>query len=102
VVRNHVNKQAHPALSKRASELDERRHAARLRVDLRVVNDVVAVRAAGPGLQNGRGVAVGDAEVAEVLDERAGLLEGEVAVELKPVGRDRDACLHKLSRLPPA
>ena len=43
MVRHHVNEQAHLALAQGLRERDERALAARLRVDLRVVNDVVAV-----------------------------------------------------------
>ena len=43
VVRHNVHEHAHPALAKCARQLRETLLAARLRVDLRVVNDVVAV-----------------------------------------------------------
>src|SRR5947209_14020593 len=102
VVRHHVNDEAHLALAQTARELDERALAARLRVDLRVVNDVVAVRASRARPQHRRRVAVGDAEFAEVFDERACLLEGEVAVELEPVGGDGYACLHNSLAFLPA
>src|SRR5262249_27280864 len=48
---------------------------------------VVAVRAAGAGLEEGGGVAVADAERVQVGDEVAGVAEGEAAVELEAVGR---------------
>ena len=52
-----------------------------------VIDDVVAVRAAGPGLQVGRGIAVGDPQVAQVGHDGRGVAEGEAGVELEAVGR---------------
>ena len=58
-----------------------------LGVEAAVVDDVVAVRAAGPGLQVRRGIAVGDAQVAQVGHDGRGVAEGEAGVELEAVGR---------------
>src|SRR5262249_13663632 len=69
--------------------------AAEVGAETAVVGDVVAVAAAGAGLQNGRGVAVADAQGVQIRDEVAGVAEGEVAVELEAVGRRRDATQRK-------
>ena len=61
--------------------------AAELGVQLRVVDHVVAVRAARRRLQVRRAVQVADAEVGEVAGDRGGVVEGEPGVQLDPVGR---------------
>ena len=53
-----------------------------LRVQLRVVADVVAVLAARARPEERRGVAIADAEFAQVVDQRLRVPEGEMAVEL--------------------
>ena len=52
-----------------------------------MVDDVVAVRAAGPGLQVRRGIGVGDAQVAQVGHDGRGVAEGEAGMELEAVRR---------------
>ena len=52
-----------------------------------MIDDVVAVSAAGPGLQVGRGVAVGDPQVAQIGHDRQGIAERESGVKLQPVSR---------------
>ncbi len=68
-------------------------------VDPPVVGDVVAVGVRGAGRQEGRQVAVGDAELDEVRHERSGVLEGEGPVELQSVDGDRDASPRRLPGL---
>ena len=67
-------------------EADEARLAAELRVDRAVVDDVVAVGRARPRLLQGRGVDVADPEPRQVGHDRLRVREGEVLVELQPVG----------------
>ena len=89
VVRHEVDDVAH---AERAERLDEPREAGRpaeLRVDRVVVGDVVAVRAARPGREVGRRVAVGHAEPRQVVQHLPRVLEGERRVELQPVGAER-------------
>jgi hypothetical protein len=50
-----------------------------------VVDDVVAVRAAGPGVEVGGEVAVGDPQRIEVIDHSRDIVEPEPAVDLEPV-----------------
>jgi hypothetical protein len=47
------------------------------------------MEAAGARQRQRRRIAIGNSEISEVVDERAGLLEREVMVELKPVGACR-------------
>ena len=51
---------------------------------------VIAVHAARPGLEDGRGVKVADAQLLEVAHDGLRVGEREVFVHLHPVGRDRD------------
>src|SRR4029079_6370455 len=62
-----------------------------LRVDRVVVDDVVAVRAAGTRLEERRGVEVTDAEACEVGTQLDRVGEGEVLVQLDAVSRIRHA-----------
>src|SRR5262249_33086186 len=63
--------------------------AAELGVDAPVIDDVVAVRAAGGGLEVGRRVDVAHAERGQVVGHRGGGLETEAGMQLEAVGRDR-------------
>ena len=58
-----------------------------LRVERAVIDDVVAVRAARPGLQVGRRIAVGDAQVVQIGHDRQRVAERESRVKLQAVGR---------------
>ena len=69
--------------------------AAELRVEPVVVDDVVAVRAAGPRLEEGRGVEMRDAELLEVGRQRGGVVEAEGLGELQPVGGERHRGRHQ-------
>ena len=53
----------------RGGELLEPGVAAEFGVDLAVIDDVVAVRAAGPSAENRRGVGVADAQLGEVRND---------------------------------
>ena len=90
VVGHHVHDLAHAPLLQGRGELLEVLGAGYFRVQAGVVGDVVAVPAAGPRLEQGREVAVADAELVQVGQQCLGLLEGEIAVHLQTVGRPRD------------
>ena len=64
---------------------------AELGVQLLVVEDVVAVVRAGGGAHVRRGVEVGDPEILQVSGDRRRGAEPETAVQLHPVGRERQA-----------
>ena len=59
---------------------------AKLVVERIVVHDVVAVRAAGPRLEIGRGIEVADAKLGQVGREPGSIVEAEVGRELQAVG----------------
>ena len=73
-----------------ASTMLEIVFSAELGIERVVVDDVVAVRAAGARLQVWRRVDVADAERGEIGHEPAPLLEAEVLRELQTVGGARD------------
>ena len=57
-----------------------------VRVEARRIGDVVAMRAARHRLEIGRRVAIADAERVEIVDDGAGVAEGEATVELQAIG----------------
>src|SRR6266704_2773911 len=61
--------------------------AAEFGVELAVVDDVIAVRAAGRGLQVRRAIEMADAQVSEIADDGRGIIEGEARMQLDTVGR---------------
>ena len=91
VVRDDVQQQPHPAVAQRLHERVELRLGAQLGVQPGGIGHVVPVGAAPAGLQDGRGVQVGDPQGVQVRNEAAGVLEPEPPVELEPVGGRRDA-----------
>ena len=54
------------------------------------IDYIVTVRAAGPRFQNRRSVKVRDTEIVQVIDDFDCIRKSELAIELKPVGRDRN------------
>ena len=66
-------------------ETPETFFAAKLHVRSRVVDDVVAVRAAWRRLKRGGAVRVRDAQVGQVVADSGSCVEGEVRMQLKPI-----------------
>ena len=75
--------------AERVGETVEPVFATELRVDGRVVDDVVSVRRAGPRLVDRRGIDVADAQSLQIGHDRGGVVEREILVELQPVGGAR-------------
>jgi hypothetical protein len=90
VVGHQVEHQAEPALVQRRDQPVEAGLAAARLVDVRVVDGVVAVRAARRRPQQRRGVGVADPEVGEVAGQGRGVVQGLVGRDLQPVGPGRD------------
>jgi hypothetical protein len=67
VVGDHVDDLSEPVCTERGDQPGMRVGAAQLGVQVGVVDDVVAMRAAGRGLEERRAVEVADAEVAQVV-----------------------------------
>ncbi len=59
-----------------------------LGIDPSVIEDIVAVRAAGASLEVGREIDVRDSQLRQVVDDRRRLFEVEIPVELEPVRGD--------------
>ncbi len=70
-----------------AAERVETRLAAARRIHPRVFDDVVAVRRAGTGLQNGGEVEPVGTEIAQVSRQRCRVVQRELGRQLQPVGR---------------
>src|SRR5579871_3596635 len=65
-----------------------------LRIYRAMIDDVVTVDAAGVRLGDGRQVAVADAEVVQVADQRRRSLEIEIAMKLQAVGAAGNSGAH--------
>ena len=91
VVGYGVQKQSHAPGSQGVTENVKVPVSPKLRIELAVIANVIAVGAARSSFQKGRGVAVADTEVVQVIEQRGGIREGEAAVELQAVGSARDA-----------
>ena len=91
MVRDEVHQVPHGVLAQRGGELVVRRCASHFRIDLVVIADVVAVRAVRRGGEVRGRVTRVDTKLRQIGDELAGVGEAEVAMELQPVGAQRDA-----------
>ena len=80
VVGDDVHDEAHAALLQRRRQRVQVAVRADLGVQARMVDDVVAVHAAGPRDQEGRGVDVRDAQGVQVVDQRGCIAEVEALV----------------------
>ena len=89
MVRHDVEHEAEAVRAERVGETVEPVLATELRVDGRVVDDVVSVRRAGPRLVDRRGIDVADAQSLQIGRDRGGVVEREILVELQPVGGAR-------------
>ncbi len=85
VVWHHVEHVPHAARAQRLDPGPVVFFAADVGIETRRIDDVVAVRAAGDGLQVRRGVRIGDAERVEIVDDRPRVTECEAAVELQSI-----------------
>jgi len=73
----------------RGAQTGEAFLSAELGIDLVVIDDVVAVRAARPRLEKRRSIEMRDAELPEIRRERGGRVEIEIPGELQPIGCQR-------------
>ena len=60
------------------------------RVELVVIGNVVAVQAFRARLKVGRRVTIRHSKLMQVRNDRAGVLEGKLPIELEPICRNRD------------
>jgi hypothetical protein len=89
VIGHEVEQQAHVVRVEHLAERREIAERSQFGIELVVIADVVAVRAAGAGGEHRRGVTVGDAECVEVRGDRVEMPERKVTMELDAVGVDR-------------
>ncbi len=87
VVGHYVQHLAEAGRGQALHELAMAFGAAELGVQPPVIHDVIAVGAAGGGLEVRRAVEVADAELGQVAADRGRVVEGEPGVQLDPVGR---------------
>ena len=66
--------------------------AADLGIQPRRIGDVIAVRTAGHGNEVRGGVAIGDAQRMQVIDDASGIAKREPIVELQAVCCERNSC----------
>jgi hypothetical protein len=93
VIGDDVDDEPHAVRTQRVDQIVELGTAADLRIDLVVIDHVVAMLATRPRAQEWRAVEVAHAQPREVGDDGAGVLEAELAVQLHPIGRPRnDRC----------
>src|SRR5258706_8751135 len=90
VIWNNVEDQSHAVLVEFGHETVELLGAANFWVESVVIYDVVSMHAAGASLQAGRDVTVTHAKRGKIRDYRSSLSEGEIAIELQAIGRERD------------
>jgi hypothetical protein len=86
IVGDEIEDEAHATGVEVVDECGEVGFGAELGIESIEIGDVVAVGAAGGGLEQWGSVEVTDSEGVEVWDEGAGMLEGEAAMELEAVG----------------
>jgi len=91
VVGHDVQQNPHLAPPQPADEAPQHPFAPDLRIDPRIVHNVISVQAAGAGRGQRRCVEMGDAQLTQVAGALDGLPEGKTPVELKAVGGERDA-----------
>ena len=78
VVGHEIEDEPDVGLRQRLAQSQERFFAAEFRIERVVVDDVVAMRAAGAGLEKGRSIEMADAECLEVRHDARGVVEAEV------------------------
>jgi hypothetical protein len=90
MIRHDVDDQPHAVLAQLCDQSLELFLGAQLGIQARVIGDVVAMRAARPGLEDRRGIDMADAEPLQVRHDARGVGEGEFAIELQPIRRARN------------
>src|SRR5437870_6978087 len=83
-----VENEAHSFFLQRIDKLIEFFQRTQFGIELGGIDYIVAMRAAGPRLQNRRSVKIRDTEIVQVIDDFNRIRKSEITIELKPVGRD--------------
>ena len=90
VVRHEIEDQPEAVRLERGAHPRKAFGTAEFGIELLVVDDVVAMRAARPRFQEWRRIEVGDAEFFEIGNERGGIVKSEILRQLQTIGRERD------------
>ena len=89
VVGHEVEDQPEPGALQRGAQARESVLAAELRIERAVIDDVIAVQAAGTGFQKRRRVEMRDAERFQIRHDARGIVEAEVLAQLQAIGGER-------------
>ena len=87
MVGDDVEDEAHPVPMQCIDELAESFLASELRIELVVVDDVIAMDRACASRHDRRSVDMADPELGQIGDQLGGIVEREAAMELQPIGR---------------
>src|SRR5215472_14644409 len=87
VVGDDVKDEAHPVPMQCIDKLAEPFLASELRIELIVVDDVIAMDRAWASRHDRRSVDMADPELGQIRDQLGGIVEREAAMELQPIGR---------------
>jgi hypothetical protein len=85
MVGNKIQHLAHTIILEFADQFLQLFITADLRIQLVVVSNVIAVRAASPRLKNGRRINVGDAESMQVSGQPSRVLKAKARMELQAI-----------------
>ena len=91
VVRNHIEDLAHAVRAQRADKGVEVLDSSDFRIEYIVIDDVVAMHASRASPEVRGRIAMGNAKLSQVGDQLRCLLKSEIAIELQPVGCQRNA-----------
>ncbi len=91
VIGNDVLQPAHAQATQLLGHRVEIFGRAQFSIEAERVNDVVSMHAAGPGLENRRGIKVRDTELVKIGNERLGIREAKSFVKLQPIGGERNS-----------
>lgn len=94
MVRYEVQDQAEIVLAQGIAQAGECFLAAKFGIELAVIDDVIAMGAARPGLEKGRGVEMRNAELLQIWHQRRSVIEGEFLGELQAIGGERNGGRH--------
>src|SRR5581483_3626486 len=98
VIGDEVEDQTEVVLPESGAETLEAGVAAELRIELCVIDDVVAMTRSLARLGERRGIDMADAERLEIRHDRRGRIEVEIGGQLQAIGRKRDGRRHVMLR----
>jgi hypothetical protein len=97
VVRHEIQDQPEIGVGERLRHARKPLLAAEFRIELAMIDDVIAMRAASAGLEEWRGVKMADAKIAKIGREPRGVIEAEILGQLHAIGGERNVERHQRS-----